>query len=152
MTDIVEGVAALLYTPMADKPVQFGEPYPHTLMDGAWIRMQRRRVGHVEEVWRDTDRILWRGRLYDPDEDAIRVDGTHHQVAYRRRPDVRPLIDDRRLIGMPALTQAITSRRDDGMLLTGWMISTIDLMTVAVAPWPGMELRWHTGEGRSFRE
>ncbi|MFF3654909.1 hypothetical protein [Streptomyces olivochromogenes] len=149
MTDTIEGVAAVLYRPMVDRAIQFGELSSFPLVDGAEIRFQRRRVGEVEAVWRDGDRVWWRGSLDERDWPDITVDGPSLRVAFVE-PDVHDLVAAWRLIGMPAIVQAWSETRDGCMLVSDWTVAGMELMTTAVAPWPGMELR-ETGPGASTR-
>ena len=116
----VEGVAAVLHTPMAGRGVRFGEPSLSPLAAGAEVRFRRSRVGEVVAVWQDGDRVLWRGDLDEP--------------------DVYALVDARRLIGMPSIVQARSETQHGGMVIHDWTVAGIDLMTTAVAPWPGMEI------------
>lgn len=140
MSNRVEGVAVVLYTPMADKAVQFGEPSAFPLIDGAEIRFQRRRVGEVDTVWLDQGRVLWRGSLDERQWPDITADGGPPSVPFYE-PDVQQLVAAQRLIGMPAIVQAKSGHRDGCMLISDWTIAGMELMTTAVAPWPGMELR-----------
>ncbi|MGW0582667.1 hypothetical protein ACWD25_43645 [Streptomyces sp. NPDC002920] len=98
--------------------VQFGELSPFPLVDGAEIRFQRRRVGLVTAVWQEREQVLWRGLLDErewPDNTAdapLRVPFVE--------PDVRTLVEARRLIGMPAVVQTRTETRNGCMLVTDW--------------------------------
>ncbi|MGJ3558884.1 hypothetical protein ACR6C2_07855 [Streptomyces sp. INA 01156] len=140
MTDMIEGVAAVLYTPMADRAVQFGEPSPFPLANGAEIRFQRCRVGEVDAVWREEDRVLWRGSLDAREWPDITADSSLLRVPFHE-PDVCELVAARRLIALPSVIQARTETRDGCMLVSDWTVAGMELMTTVVAPWPGMELR-----------
>ncbi|MEU7323401.1 hypothetical protein ABZ682_23045 [Streptomyces griseoviridis] len=140
MTDTVEGVAVVLYTPMRDKAAQFGKPSAFPLVDGAEIRFQRRRVGVVAAVWQERGQVLWRGLLDERQWPDITAGGPPLRIPFVD-PDVRALVEERHLIGLPAVVQARTATRDGCMLLEDWTVVGMELMTTQVAPWPGMELR-----------
>jgi hypothetical protein len=140
VTDTIEGVTAVLYTPMADRAIQFGEPSLFPLVDGAEIRWRRARVGMVEAVWQDGDRVLWRGRLDEPAWPDVTADSSP-RIPFLE-PDARPYIEARQLIGLPAVVQARTETRGGCMLVRDWTVAGMELLGAAVAPWPGMELHF----------
>lgn len=140
MTHDIEGIAAVLYTRMADRAVQFGELSPFPLVDGTEIRFRRRRVGYVTAVWQEGDRVLWRGALDEPEwPDITAGPAPLRTLVYE--PDVSELVAARQLIGMPAIVQARSETRDGCMLVRDWTVAGMELMTPSVAPWPGLELR-----------
>jgi hypothetical protein len=150
VTDTIEGVAAVLYAPMADRAIQFGEPSPFPLADGAEIRLQRRRVGEVDTVWQEDDRVLWRGSLDAQEWPDITADSSQPRVPFHE-PDVRALVAAQRLIGLPSVIQARTETRDGCVLVTDWTVAGMELMTTTVAPWHGMELRLRAARRCSTR-
>lgn len=140
MTDLIEGTAALLYTPMTGKTIQLGEPSPFPLADGAAVRYQRRKVGEVTDVWVEGNRVRWRGRLDEREWPDITPDNDPLRVPFYE-PDVRTLVAARRLVGVPAIVQARAETRAGGTLLSGWTVAGMELNEANVAPWPGLELR-----------
>lgn len=138
MSEIVQGVAAVLHTPMRGKPVRFGAPGPFPCLAGAPIAYQRTRVGEVLALWVENDRVHWIGQL-DVRPFILPEHATDVRVPLPE-PSVRDMIDGAWLVGVPALTQARTEREDGCMVLVGWTVNRMQLLRPADAPWPGLTL------------
>lgn len=138
MSTEVQGIAAVLHTPMRGRLVMFGAPGPFPVLARAPIVYRREQVGEVQALWIEEDRVHWIGTMDDPPL-AFEPPGSPVAIALPE-PSARDLVSARRLVGVPALTQARTEREHGYMVLEGWTVCRMELMTVQAAPWAGLEL------------
>lgn len=133
------GIAAVLHQPMRGKPVMFGDPGRFPLDEDAPIVYRRARVGEVQALWIEADRVHWIGRL-DEEPFPYVEDLPADQRIPIPEPSMRHLISGGRLVGVPALTGARTERVDGCTALAGWTVSGMQLLTLDAAPWADLEL------------
>lgn len=138
MSRTVQGVAAVLHTPMRGKPVKFGVPGPFPVYEGAPVMHQRARVGVVQALWVEEDRVHWIGLMDDP---PLRYEDVPPEMTIPLpEPTARDLVSASRLVGVPALTEARTEREGEFMVLVGWTVCRMELLTTEAAPWAGLTL------------
>lgn len=137
MSRMVQGVAAVLHKQMQGKPAKFGAPGPLPCSEDAAIVYKRARVGEVQALWIEADRVHWIGIL-DQEPPALAL--APKRLTVDIETVVRELIGGGRLVGVPALTGARAERENGCMVLEGWTVSRMELLTPEAAPWPGLEL------------
>lgn len=123
----VEGVAAILRTPMPGGEVMVGTPNRELFTAGMPITLDERRVGEVNAMWLDVDRVRWIGVL-DAPEPGI------------RGIPVRDLVAARKLVGVPALTADTLGREGGAQVLDQWTATSMTLLDPRSAPWTELEL------------
>jgi len=123
----VEGIAAILRTPMPGGEVMIGTPNPELFTAGMPITRDEERVGEVHSMWLDEDRVRWLGVL-DAPEPGI------------RGIPVRDLVEARRLVGVPALTADTVGREGGVQVLDQWTATSMTLLDPRSAPWADLEL------------
>lgn len=143
MSRTVEGVAAILHTPMTRKPVIFGDPGPFPLYANAPVMYCGQDVGEVTTLRVEDDRLLWTGRLHPPTLSApdpvsplaipVPADRPHVEL-------VEWLIAAERLVGIPAVVEASTRHDGAFTVMSGWTVLRIDLLPAKGRPWPQLEL------------
>lgn len=137
MNRVVQGVAAVLHKPMQGKPAMFGKSGRFPFHEDAPIVYRKHRVGAVQALWIEGDRVQWIGIL---DQQAPAAVPTPGRMTVDIEPVVRELIGGGRLVGVPALTGARAEREDGCMVLEGWTVSRMELMDPQAAPWPDLTL------------
>lgn len=143
MSLTVQGVAAILYKPMQGKLAKFGAPGPFPVHEGAPVMYRGHDVGEVSALRVEGDRVLWAGRLHPPvivsvnPESPLAIPVPEYRLMVEQ---VHGMIAAHRLVGVPALTGARAEREDGCMVLEGWTVSRMELLTPEAAPWPGLEL------------
>jgi hypothetical protein len=143
MTRIVQGVAVVLHTPMQGKPVQFGAPGPFPVHANAPVMYRGYDVGEVSALRVEGNRVLWAGRLHPPVLVSIAPESPLAIPVPQYRPmveRVHGMIAAHLLVGVPALTEARTEREGGCMVLAGWTVARMELLTLQAAPWPGLTL------------
>lgn len=134
---MVQGIAAVLHTPMRGKPAMFGTSGRFPFNEDAPIVYRQTRVGAVQALWIEADRVHWIGIL---NQEPPALTPALQRMTVDIEPVVREMIGGGRLVGVPALTGARAEREDGCMVLEGWTVSRMELMTPQAAPWPGLEL------------
>lgn len=137
MNRMVQGIAAVLHKPMQGKPAKFGAPGRLPCREDAEIVYRRARVGEVQALWVEGDRVHWIGIL---DQEPPAPSPLLKRLTVNIEPVVREMILGGQLVGVPALTGARAEREDGCMVLEGWTVSRMELLTPQAAPWPGLEL------------
>lgn len=137
MRRMVQGIAAVLHKPMQGKPAMFGKTGRYPFVEDAPIVYRRNQVGAVQALWIEEDRVHWIGIL---DQEPPAPSPPSERLTVNIEPMVREMIIGGQLVGVPALTGARAEREDGCMVLEGWTVSRMELLTPQAAPWPGLEL------------
>lgn len=144
MSRTVEGVAAVLHTPMALKPIIFGDPGPFPVHENAPVMYRGHDVGVVSTLRVEGDRVLWTGRLHPPELGSADPESPLAVPVPEYRPMVKRahgMIAAHRLVGIPALVEASTSLDRICTVLSGWTVARMELLPADGRPWPELELR-----------
>ncbi|MBC9729274.1 hypothetical protein [Streptomyces sp. TRM68367] len=136
----IEGILAVLHTPMRSKRIVFGTPSPLPLLADSPVLLHGQRVGRVTSLRLRGQHVHWTGRLdqqqiqwADEPADPIKVPFPE--------PSAAELIAAGRLVGVPDIVQGAMNTRGTQTTLSDWAVASVTLLRAEASPWPELTLR-----------